>query len=49
MILERLNLQENEALTLDTVFYYLDCMNKCISLFNKGFLNEYLPELLKAV
>ena len=31
------------------MFYYLDCINKCISMFNKGFLNDYLPELLKAV
>ena len=48
-ILERLSIDGNDSLALETVFYYLDSFSKCSIHFNKGFLNEYLPALSVAV
>jgi len=48
-IVDRINMDNNEVLGLDTVFYYLDCLAKATWMFNKVFIAEYLPELAAAV
>jgi hypothetical protein len=48
-ILERISTENNDSLSLETVFYYLDCLSKCSIHWNKGFLNEYLPKLVEGV
>lgn len=48
-ILDKINLEGNDSLSIECMFYYIDSLSKCSIVFNKGFLNEYLPALLQAV
>lgn len=48
-IIERISMENNDALGLDTVYYYLDCLAKCTCMFNKVFIADYLPKLEAAV
>lgn len=45
-ILERVAASESP---IDVAFYYVDSMQKCLQMFNRGFINEYFPALYKAV
>ncbi len=42
-------MKENEQLSLETVFYYVDSLSKSSILFNRSFINDYYPALYKAV
>jgi hypothetical protein len=48
-ILDRINLDGNDTLGIETVFYYVDSLAKCQSVLNKGFLLEYLTPLSSAI
>lgn len=48
-MIEKIGQETNESLGLETVYYYLDCLSKSTSMFNKVFITEYLPKLEEVV
>jgi hypothetical protein len=45
--IEKLGVQD--GVSIETMCYTVEWMSKCAWIFNKGFLNEYLPILFKAI
>jgi hypothetical protein len=48
-IIDRISLVGNDSLGIETVFYYLDCLAKSTPMFNKQFIDTYVPQLEEAV
>lgn len=47
--MDKINRDNYDQLSLETVFYYLDSITNCYLVFNKAFVNEYFPALFLAI
>jgi hypothetical protein len=48
-MLDQINKLNHDQLSHETVFYYLDSISNCYSIFNKVFVNDFFPAFYQAV
>lgn len=45
LLIDKINQTGEDSLSLECVFYYLDCLANCQVMLNKVFLLNYVPQL----
>lgn len=48
-ILDKIDQDDSETTTIELIFYYIDALTAASSMFNKVFLEDYIPKLEAAV
>lgn len=48
-ILDKINADDNDATTVEIIFYYIDAINASNQMYNRIFMENYLPKLEAAV